>query len=128
MDAAQPISAHHVGAVLDDRSDGGQGFDVVDDRRPAEQALHSRERRLDARPAALAFDAFEQAGFFAADVRPCASDAGSIRRRSYALPLIKPCLPKIPFAYASSIAFCMTLAWWRYSPRMKKYAVSSRQA
>ena len=41
---------------------------VVDHRRLAEQALDRRQRRLEAHHAALAFEALEQRGLFAADV------------------------------------------------------------
>src|SRR5690606_34693142 len=51
-----------------DAGEVGEGFDVVDDRGPPEQALEGREGRLDAGPAALALKAFEQGGFLAADV------------------------------------------------------------
>ena len=54
-------------AVKDDRH-GGQGDHVVDDRRLAEQAGDGRQRRLEAHHAALAFQAFQQRGFLAADV------------------------------------------------------------
>ncbi len=46
----------------------GQGLDVVDHGRPAEEAELHRERRLRARLAAFAFDRVEQRGLFAADV------------------------------------------------------------
>jgi hypothetical protein len=40
----------------------------VHQRRLAEQALQRGQRRLGAHDAALAFDGFEQRGFFAADI------------------------------------------------------------
>jgi hypothetical protein len=54
--------------VLDDVRQVTQCLDVVDDRRLAEEALDRGEWRLDARPAAFAFDGLEQAGLLAADV------------------------------------------------------------
>ena len=48
--------------------DVGQGLDVVDRRRPAEQAARRRERRLAARVGAQAFEAVELRGLLAADV------------------------------------------------------------
>ena len=57
-----------VRAVLDDGRHAGQGFDVVHDRRAAEQAVHRGKRRLDARIGALALQGFDQAGLLAADV------------------------------------------------------------
>ena len=47
----------------------GHRLDVVHDRRLAERAFDGRERRLDARPGALAFQALDQSRFLAADVR-----------------------------------------------------------
>ncbi len=64
-----------VGPALDDVRDAAERLDVVDDRRLAERPLDRRERRLDSRPAALAFEALDQPGFLAADVRPRASMA-----------------------------------------------------
>src|SRR5262249_59933346 len=55
-------------AAIHDVRDAGERLDVVDDRWLAESALDRRERRLDARPGALAFEAFDEAGFLAADV------------------------------------------------------------
>jgi hypothetical protein len=46
----------------------GEGNQVVDQRRLAEQAGDRRQRRLGADDAALAFDAFQQRGFLAADI------------------------------------------------------------
>ena len=46
----------------------GQRLDVVDDGRLAEGPFDGGERRLDARPGALAFQALDQAGLLAADV------------------------------------------------------------
>ncbi|MPN42457.1 hypothetical protein SDC9_190014 [bioreactor metagenome] len=51
-----------------DERDGGEGLGVVDGGRLAVQAEGRRERRLEAGLALLAFDRFEQGGFFAADV------------------------------------------------------------
>ena len=59
-----------VGPTLDDVRHTSQGLDIVDHRRLAERALDRRKRRLDPRPAALAFEALDQSGLLAADVRP----------------------------------------------------------
>src|SRR5262249_12671429 len=59
-----------VGAAVDDVRHAGQRLDVVDDRRLAEGPFDGRERRFDPRPGALAFEAFDQTRFLAADVRP----------------------------------------------------------
>ncbi len=45
-------------------------FDIIDDGWFAEQAFDGGEGGFDARPRALAFKAFDQSGFFAADVGP----------------------------------------------------------
>src|SRR6266545_7316930 len=58
-----------VGPAVDDMCDAGQRLDVVHDRRLAEGALDGGERRLDARPAALALQALDQTRLLAADVR-----------------------------------------------------------
>ena len=55
-------------AVADDPRHRGEGLGVVDRRRLAVDAEAGRERRLEARLALLAFQRFEQRGFFAADV------------------------------------------------------------
>ena len=47
---------------------GRERLDVVDQRRPLVQALDRRERRLQARVAALALERVEQARLLAADV------------------------------------------------------------
>src|SRR5207249_11724526 len=60
-------------AALHDLRDAGEGLDVVDDRRLAEGAFDGGERRLDPRPGPLSFQALDQPGFFAADVRPGAA-------------------------------------------------------
>ena len=57
-----------VGAVGDDERQAGEGLDVVNDRRLGKRAGDGGERRLNSRPAAFAFEGFEQSGFFAADV------------------------------------------------------------
>ena len=62
-DAGEPRRA----AAQDGRRDGDR-FDVVDRRRAAIEADIGRERRLQARLALLAFEAFEQRRFLAADI------------------------------------------------------------
>ena len=47
----------------------GQRLGIIDDRRPAPEPNHGRERRPDARNAALAFERFHQRRFFADFVR-----------------------------------------------------------
>ena len=55
---------------VQDVGDAAKGLDVVDHRRLAERPLDRRERRLDPGPAALAFEALDQARLLAADVGP----------------------------------------------------------
>ena len=59
-----------VGAAVDDVRHARQRLDVVDDRRLAERPSTAGKRRLDARPGALAFQAFDQPRLLAADVGP----------------------------------------------------------
>src|SRR5690606_5145604 len=69
--AGRGLGAHRLkplGSTLDDVRDAAERLDVVDDRRAREGAGDRGEWRLVARPAALAFDGFEQAGFLAADI------------------------------------------------------------
>ena len=63
-----PISAYFGAAHAQDHRDVHQRLDVVDQRRAAVQALDGRERRLQARVAALALERVEQRGLLAADV------------------------------------------------------------
>ena len=59
-----------LGAIGQDGGHRGERNQVVDDGGFAEQALVRRQRRLGAHLAALAFEAFEQRGFLAADIGP----------------------------------------------------------
>src|SRR3954470_13152199 len=55
----------------DDVPNGGERLDVIDDRRAHVEAQDRREiRRLDLRIGGLAFQGFDEAGFFATDVCP----------------------------------------------------------
>src|SRR5690242_2372746 len=67
-DAREPFRA----AAQDGRRDR-DALDVVDRSRAAVEARASRERRLEARLALLALEAFEHRHFFAADVGPGAA-------------------------------------------------------
>ncbi len=60
-------------ATAQDGRHHGDGFDIVHRRRVAIQASAGRERRLQARLALLAFQAFDHRGFFAADIRAAAA-------------------------------------------------------
>ena len=55
-------------AAIDDLLNAAEGLDVVDDGRLAEQSFDGWERRLDAWPGSLPFQALDQAGLFSADV------------------------------------------------------------
>ena len=83
-----------IDAALEDVRHATERFDVVDDRRLAEQAFDRGERRLDPRPGPLAFEAFDQAGLLAADVRP----APRWRYTSRSNPLPGMFLPSRPAA------------------------------
>ena len=63
---AEPLEP--LGAVGDDVGHVGQGLDVVDQGRPSVEALDRRERRLEARVAALSLERVEQRRLLAADV------------------------------------------------------------
>ncbi len=69
-----------VRAVGEDERDVGERLDVVDDGRLAVQTERGRERRADARLAALAFERFHQRGLFAADVRARAEVGVNVKR------------------------------------------------
>ncbi|OPZ97152.1 MAG: hypothetical protein BWY71_01708 [Planctomycetes bacterium ADurb.Bin412] len=56
-----------IGAAFDNQGQVGQGLDVVDNGRLAEEALNRRERRPGPGHTAFAFDTVQQGGFFAAD-------------------------------------------------------------
>src|SRR3954471_19526888 len=58
-----------VRAALNDQRHVRERLDVVDQRRPLVEALDRRERRLQARVAALALERVEQRRLLAADVR-----------------------------------------------------------
>ena len=63
-DAFEPLPA----PCFDDVGHAGQGLDVVHDRGTAEEPDHGRERRLEARPAALALERLDEPRLFPADV------------------------------------------------------------
>lgn len=67
------LLAEPLPAVLDDARHMAEGFGVVDDGGLAEEALDGGEGRLDARPAALAFEGFEEAGLFTTYIGPGAA-------------------------------------------------------
>src|SRR5207302_3605000 len=58
------------GALLQNHRNSGERDYIVDHRRFAEQACDGRQRWFEANLAALPFKAFQQRGFFAADIRP----------------------------------------------------------
>ena len=66
--AFEPIAANALGAVADDPRHGGEGLDVVDDRRHVEQAALRGMRRPLLRLAALALERLEQDGLLAEHV------------------------------------------------------------
>src|SRR5258705_13756285 len=55
-------------STIDDVRHARQRLDVVHDRRLAERPFDGRKRRLDPRPAALAFETLDKARLFAADI------------------------------------------------------------
>src|SRR5437660_12898977 len=58
------------GPALDDVRDAGHRLNVVHDRWLAKRALDGGKWRLNPRPGALAFEAFDQPRLLAADVGP----------------------------------------------------------
>ena len=83
FDARAVDGAHRlvpVRAVGEDERDVGERLDVVDDGRLAVQPERGRERRADARLAALALERFHQRGLFAADVRARAEVGVNVKR------------------------------------------------
>ena len=71
-------------ALLDDDRDGGQGLDVVDQRRRRVQPGDRRERRPRPRLAAVALERLEERGLLAADVRAGAAmeDEGDVAEQA----------------------------------------------
>src|SRR5262249_1527564 len=67
-DGFQPI-----GSAIDHVRHAGERLDIVDDGRLAERAFDGGKRRLNPRPAALAFEALNQSRLFAADICPGAA-------------------------------------------------------
>src|SRR5262245_17197270 len=60
--------------------DTGHRLDVVHHRRLAKRPFDCRKRRLDPRPSSLTFEAFNQSGFFAANVRSGAAMQEDVER------------------------------------------------
>ena len=68
VEVSVPIFAYSAPPISQDDRDVHQRLDVVDQRRALVEALDGRERRLQARVAALALERVEQRGLLAADV------------------------------------------------------------
>ena len=120
-----PEPLEPLGPVGDDPRHVGEGLDVVDQRRPAVEALDRRERRLQPRVAALAFERVEQRRLLAADVGAGAAvddqlevavAAEDVARRGS-----RPRRPRRP--PASRMSPCRS-----YSPRMKMNACEASAA
>ena len=60
-------------AVFDDQADARERLHIVNDGRPAEETTDCGEGWLNARPAPLSFDRFEQRSLFTADIGAGAS-------------------------------------------------------
>src|SRR5262249_7852194 len=65
----RPDAAEPVGSAQHDPRHAGERLDVVDDRRAAEDAVHGRDRRLDARVGAFPLERLDEPRLLAADVR-----------------------------------------------------------
>ena len=72
-DALEPVDS-----PVEDVGDAGEGLDVVDHCRAAEESLHGRERGLDLRQAALALERAQEPGLFAADIGSGAAVHGHV--------------------------------------------------
>ena len=68
--AVPPLAGEPGGPLLDDVPHPEQRLDIVDQRRPAEQRRPGRRRAGGCAVAALALDALDHRGLFAADVGP----------------------------------------------------------
>ncbi len=90
-----------IDATGDDVRDAGHGFDVVHDGRFAERAFDGGERRLDARPGAFAFQAFNQPRLFAADVRRGAAMQENIEREIAAQDVLAQIILRVAFVERS---------------------------
>ena len=62
-----------LGAAIENLCHAGHRLNVVDDCRSAKGTFDSWEWWFDPRPSSFAFEAFDQPGFFAADVGACAA-------------------------------------------------------
>src|SRR2546421_7183654 len=96
---ADPEAGVPVAAAFDDGRDGGQRLDVVDDRRLGEEALHRRERGLDARHRPLPLEARQQTGLVAGDVtaRAAVEDHVEVEAGSEDVPAEEPALVRLVY-------------------------------
>ena len=108
-----PMRAEPLGAAAHDVRHVAEGLDVVHGGRHAEGAVLRGERRLLARLALLALERLEEPGLLAADVRAGAALEHDVVARS---PLPSTSLPRMPRAYASSMAA------WRIARRRRVLA------
>ena len=71
-DGSTPTKARKpAGTAAQDRGHNGDGFDIVHRGWAAIKPRTRRKRRLHARHAFFALEAFQQRGFLAADIGPC---------------------------------------------------------
>ena len=98
-----------------DERDVHQRLDVVDQRRALVEALDGRERRLQARVAALALERVEQRGLLAADVGAGAAVHDEVERVVGAEDVLAEVAGR---ARPRRRAASRMSAWWAYSPRM----------
>src|SRR3546814_12038794 len=68
--SAHAVVAVEIGAASKNNGNGRQRNHIVDDSGLPEQAFDCRQRRLGTHQRAFAFQAFQQRGFFAADIGP----------------------------------------------------------
>ena len=79
----RPSEANQVGAAAQNVGDDGDGLDIVDGGRRAIEPDIGGERRLQARLALLAFEAFEQRRLLAADI-----SAGAVMQVEIEIPAV----------------------------------------
>ena len=65
-----PMLLNHSGPAFDNVAHIGQGFDIVDHRGHTKGANVGRKWRFNAWVGALAFQGFDETGFFATDIGP----------------------------------------------------------
>ena len=100
-------------AAIQNVCHAAQGFHVVDNCGLAEQTFDRRKRRLNTRPCSLAFQTFDQTGFFTADVCTSTTMQHNIQIEACALDVLAQqtcCVTFLDRGIQSSIAAAILIA------------------